>query len=87
MRLLALVFFVFFAFAGSLFVSSGYYRIHHGDRIPPPGWFRFCNETLRRRRYSDDGPVAQLLPPKLSIVAGVLAIVAGISLQFGHWYS
>jgi hypothetical protein len=84
MRLLALV---FSAFAGSLFVSCGYYRLHHGDRIPPPGWFRFCNEMLRRRRYSDDGPVAGFLPPKLLIVAGVLVIVAGVSLQFGHWYS
>jgi hypothetical protein len=84
MRLLMLL---FFAFGGSLFVSSGYYRLHHGERIPPKGWFRLCDAMLRRRRYSDDGPVAQFLPPKLSIVAGVLAIVAGISLEFGHWYS
>jgi hypothetical protein len=80
--------FVFFAFGGSLFVSSGYYRLHHGERIPPKGWFRFCNEMLRRRRYADSrGPAAQLLPPRLSIVAGLLAIVAGVSLLFGPWYS
>jgi len=85
MRLLAPV---FFAFGGSLFLSSGYYRLHYGERVPPKGWFRFCNEMLRRRRYDDDpGPVSEFPPPRLSIAAGVLLVVAGISLQFGHWAS
>jgi hypothetical protein len=28
-----------FGFAGSLFASSGYYRLRNGERIPPKGWF------------------------------------------------
>jgi hypothetical protein len=76
-----LVGFVLFVFAGSLFVSSGCYRLLHGERIPRNRWFRFCNEALRRRRYTDfGGPAARFLPPRLSILAGLFAIVAGIFL-------
>lgn len=82
--------FVFAAFVGSVFVSSGYYRLHHGERIPPKGWFRVCNELLRRQRYSNPNPrwpATPLPPPRLSIFLGLFIIVAGVSLLFGHWYS
>ena len=68
-------------FAGSLFASSGYYRLRNGERIPPKGWFRFANEMLRRQRYSNPNPrwpASPLPPTSVAIAFGLVFIAAGV---------
>jgi hypothetical protein len=69
-------------FGGSLFVSSGYFTLRNGERIPPKGWFRFANELIRRQRYSNPNPrwpASPLPPPSVAIPFGLVFIAAGVS--------